>query len=133
MIRTAADTQAIIWFLQLSRQLSAVAKRAMEQTIADGDQIAVSAMSIVEMVFLSERGRIAPAAWASLAATLDSPSSTLVVIPIDRSIAERVRDISRALVTELPDRVIAATAVQLGVPLITSDLRIRASGIATIW
>jgi predicted nucleic acid-binding protein len=33
----------------------------------------------------------------------------------------------------MPDRIIAATALHLGLPLVTRDLRIQASGIPTIW
>lgn len=33
----------------------------------------------------------------------------------------------------LPDRVIAATALQLGLPLVTRDRRLQSAGIQTIW
>jgi PIN domain nuclease of toxin-antitoxin system len=33
----------------------------------------------------------------------------------------------------MPDRVIAATALFHGVPLVTRDAKIRSCGIATIW
>lgn len=36
-------------------------------------------------------------------------------------------------VPDMPDRMIAATALQLGFPLVTTDSAIRASGIPTIW
>ena len=133
MIRAVADTHAAIWFLQSSDRLSNAAARVLDEAVADGDQIAISAMSIVEIIYLSERGRIAPTALADLAAALDSQGATLVVIPMGRVIAEQLQAISRTSVPELPDRVIAATALNLGVPLITSDLHIRASGIATVW
>jgi predicted nucleic acid-binding protein len=41
--------------------------------------------------------------------------------------------IPRADVPDLPDRIIAATAVYLGVPLISRDRAIRASSVETIW
>jgi len=41
--------------------------------------------------------------------------------------------IPRAAIFELPDRIIAAAALYLGVPLITRDLQIRAAGLPTIW
>ncbi|MDP8923470.1 MAG: hypothetical protein M3O34_11410 [Chloroflexota bacterium] len=59
--------------------------------------------------------------------------SLLAVLPVDRAVAEAALLIDRATIPELPDRVIAPTALSLGGPLITSDLRIRASGIATVW
>ena len=33
----------------------------------------------------------------------------------------------------MPDRIIAATALHLGVPVISRDGKIRASTVATIW
>ncbi len=33
----------------------------------------------------------------------------------------------------MPDRIIAATALHLGLPLVTRDHRIRASSVTTIW
>ena len=40
---------------------------------------------------------------------------------------------NRAQVPDMPDRIIAATALSLGLPLVTRDGRIRDSGIRTIW
>jgi predicted nucleic acid-binding protein len=57
----------------------------------------------------------------------------LVEAPVDRSVVLAMRTISRAQVPDLPDRVIAATAVRLGVPLISRDGKIQASGVTTIW
>ena len=47
--------------------------------------------------------------------------------------AVAVRQIDRVAVPELPDRIIAATALHLGVPLLTRDERIRVSGVPTVW
>jgi predicted nucleic acid-binding protein len=44
------------------------------------------------------------------------------------------RDIETcSAVPEMPDRIIAATALYLGVPLVTQDLRIPATSLSTIW
>ena len=53
---------------------------------------------------------------------------------IDLSV-EQVRDfMSLESVAEMHDRIIAGHARQMGVPLVTNDLQIRASGsVATIW
>ena len=39
----------------------------------------------------------------------------------------------QALEGYMPDRIIAATALHLGLPLITRDQRIQSAGIKTIW
>jgi predicted nucleic acid-binding protein len=38
-----------------------------------------------------------------------------------------------SIVPEMPDRIIAATAIHLGVPLVTRDRRLQSAGIQTIW
>jgi PIN domain nuclease of toxin-antitoxin system len=57
----------------------------------------------------------------------------LEIVPLTQSIALAVRQVPREQVPDLPDRVIAATAVHLDVPLISRDRKIRLSNVATIW
>jgi len=80
----------------------------------------------------------------------DSSGSSDWNLKLSQARAENVRDVLRAagipgvefeavhrmprdLVPEMPDRIIAATALRLGLPLITRDRRIAAAGIKTIW
>jgi predicted nucleic acid-binding protein len=44
-----------------------------------------------------------------------------------------MRLVARADVPDMPDRIVAATAVYFGVPVISRDARIRASNVRTIW
>jgi predicted nucleic acid-binding protein len=64
---------------------------------------------------------------------LKDNSSSLVVAPLDAAVAEAMPRIPRAIVSDMPDRIIAATALHLGLPLVTRDLRIHSAGIRTIW
>ena len=41
--------------------------------------------------------------------------------------------VSRDVVPDMPDGIIAATALHLGLPLVTRDQRIQSAGIKTIW
>jgi predicted nucleic acid-binding protein len=59
--------------------------------------------------------------------------ATLVEIPFDRTIAVTMRQIDRSQVPELPDRIVAATALQLGVPVVSRDRKIRSSIVTAIW
>jgi len=61
------------------------------------------------------------------------PDSALGEVPFLAAIAQAMTKIPRSAVPDLPDRMIAATALHLNVPLVTADAQIRASGIATIW
>jgi predicted nucleic acid-binding protein len=41
--------------------------------------------------------------------------------------------VPREQVSDLPDRIIAATALRLGVPLVTRDKKIALSIVETVW
>ena len=80
-----------------------------------------------------EKRRIPESAFRALERALEDPASNLVIAPLDFSVTCGVRMIPREQVPDLPDRVIAAMALALGIPLVTRDGKIRASGIVTIW
>jgi len=61
------------------------------------------------------------------------PDASARVVPLSESIARCVALIPRESVPDMPDRIIAATALQVGVPLVTRDGRIRASGLDVVW
>jgi PIN domain nuclease of toxin-antitoxin system len=54
-------------------------------------------------------------------------------VPLTGAIVDVMRQVPRADVPDLPDRVVAATALHFEVPVISRDGRIRASAIPTIW
>jgi len=66
-------------------------------------------------------------------AKLDAVDAVLVDIPFDRYIAQAMTGIARSKVPDLPDRITAATALYLKVPLISRDRAILVSGLETIW
>lgn len=54
-------------------------------------------------------------------------------VPLTVEIAIHLKRIPQNSVSDVPDRVIAATALLLGLPLATRDGKIRVGGITTIW
>jgi PIN domain nuclease of toxin-antitoxin system len=128
-----ADTHALIWYLLADTQLSTAARDACDEATRLGEPIGVPAISLIEIICLTEKGRIPGAALAKLQRELNSVGSVLAVVPIDQALAFQVQNIDRSIVPEMPDRIIAATALQLGVPLITKDHKIQAAGIKIIW
>jgi PIN domain nuclease of toxin-antitoxin system len=132
MIRAVADTHALIWYVASNPNLSPTARAVMDGAAAALDRITISSTSLVEIVFLMERNRVDPATLDRVLALLDL-DELLVEIPLDRSIVNAMRTVNRAQLPELTDRVIAAMAVHLGVPLISRDRKIQASGVLTIW
>lgn len=127
------DTHAAVWFLLDSRKLSPNALRAIEASEKAGDPVFVPSVSIVEVVYLVERGRLPATALSTLSDALKSDDSALTIVPLDSEVGDAVRRVPRDVVPDMPDRIIAATALHLGLPLVTRDQRIRSAGLETIW
>lgn len=133
MIAPLADTHAIIWYLYNDARLSSIARQKFADTAVQGDLIAISTITMSEIVYLTEKVRIPPGTLARVLVELHRDNALLIDIPCNRTIAETLATINRTAIPAMPDRNIAATAIQLGIPLISSDLRLQSSGIAYIW
>ena len=133
MAAVVADTHAAVWYLLDSKSLSANAQRMMDETIAGGDPVYVSSITLVEVVYLVEKGKLPAVVLDRLTAALSQPDSGFAISPLDFSVALAIRQISRETVPDMPDRIIAATALDLGLPLVTRDSDIRKAGIETVW
>lgn len=127
------DTHAAIWYLRPAKELSPTALQAIRRSISSGRPIYVSAISLVETIFLVEKGRLPVEALQRLEAGIRDSASGLIVAPVDSAVADAVYKVPRASVPDMPDRIIAATALHLGLPLVTRDQRIQSAGIQTIW
>ncbi|HEY6443968.1 MAG TPA: type II toxin-antitoxin system VapC family toxin [Candidatus Acidoferrales bacterium] len=127
------DTHTVLWYLENSKELSAVARTTIEDAIRDARDVHVSAISLVETVYLVERRRLPISALERLRSALNDPNSGLFIASVDGSVADALPNIPRDVVPDMPDRIIAATALHLGLPLVTRDRRLQAAGIQTIW
>lgn len=133
MIRAIADTHALIWYLFDDKRLPVKARRFFDTTAEQGDQIGFSAISMVEIVYLVERGRINPNTLELLFQVLALEGEVLVEVPADRNVAGNLNKVSWESVPDMPDRIIAATALGLDVPVISRDRKIQLSILKTIW
>ena len=133
MIAAVADTHTAIWFLYSDPRLFKGAYALIDKAIADGNSIGVSAITVAEMVYLVEKERIPANNLIGLPAALADPRSVFHPIPLDEAVTLKMVEVSRKDIPDLPDRIIAATAQLLGVPVLSRDSRIRSSAITTIW
>jgi PIN domain nuclease of toxin-antitoxin system len=133
MIQAVADTHTVIWYLFDDPRLSRKAKATIEQAIAKGDQIGFSSITMIEIIYLVEKGRINPETLDRLLTAVEEQDAPLVELPIDRGIARTMRSIPRDVVPDMPDRIIAATAQHYNTSLISRDEKIKISDIQTIW
>ncbi|MFN5835341.1 MAG: type II toxin-antitoxin system VapC family toxin [Pseudanabaena sp.] len=129
-----ADTHTIIWYLRSPEKLSTNAVNALDNALNNGESIFISAISLVEMNYLVEKNRIPTSSLEQLLQLIDDPLVNLVVIPLDTPVAKAFTQISRKIVPEMGDRIIAATALYLGLPLVTKDHKIsNLSNIQIVW
>lgn len=133
MIVAIADTHTAIWYLFSDPHLGRAASTFIDDTVAKGDHIGISAITIVEMVYFLERNRIPANALIDLHAATADPKAVLQYVAVDEGIAIRMAEIPRQDLPDLPDRVIAATALLYSVPVLSRDGRIRSSKIKSIW
>lgn len=135
MSAVVADTHTLLWYINNVPDLSSAALAAMEQAERAGLPIYVSAIVVVELRYLVEKGRdITESDFQSIVTALKDDSSLITFAPLDMEIAEALGQIPRAIVPDMPDRIVAATALVLGLPLVTKDRKIRAlTNLTTIW
>jgi PIN domain nuclease of toxin-antitoxin system len=127
------DTHAVLWYLEDSKELSPAARAAIEDALREGRDVYVSVISVIEAIYLAERNRIPAAALQRLRDALRDPDAGLSIVPVDGFVANALAEIPRSSVPDMPDRIVAATAFHLGVPLVTRDRRLQSAGIETVW
>lgn len=132
MIRAITDTHGLIWHVWDDPRMSARAQAVFDDAATAGEEIGVSSISLVEIIYLAEKHKIDPDTLRRVLGLLDL-GSYLVEVPVDRPLLAAIGSIPRSEVPDMPDRIIAATAIHLGVPLVSRDGKIRASSVVTIW
>src|SRR5215813_13664023 len=96
-----ADTHAIIWYIDSPSDLSPAAATAMDNAADDDTQrIFISAISLIEMQYLTEKGKIKPSILPKILAELDDPKPIIEVVPIDRIVADHLATIPRNIVPD---------------------------------
>ena len=128
-----ADTHALIWYLENSPRLGSQARVTFDACDRGEIQIYVPTICLVEIVYLMEKGRISPEMKSMLDEELKSGESGLVLADLNMDVVDQISNVLRDDIPDLPDRVIAATALALNLPLISRDRKIVLSGLDTIW
>jgi len=133
MAGVVADTHAVLWYIFDDPHLSSFAATVMQTASITGDPIHVPTVCLIEATYLMEKGKVPVVALDRLTTALRSPDSGFRAAPLDLAVALHLRRIPRSTVPDMPDRIIAATAAALSLPLVTRDGRIRAANVTTIW
>lgn len=125
------DTCALVYDSLSPERLTDRASSALEHAAARSE-LACSDISLWELAMLVERGRLDPGTDAETFLGLVIDARALRVLPITPAIA--ALSVRLDLHGDPADRIIAATSVVHGVPLITSDGALRGSAeVDTLW
>jgi PIN domain nuclease of toxin-antitoxin system len=113
------DTHVLHWWSSEPRKVSAAAARALESA----DELAVAAVSWLELAWLAENARISVA--LPVRAWLDGLAAHVRTAPLTPAIAATALSLPESFSADPADRLIYATAIEHGWRLVTKDRRLR--------
>lgn len=126
------DTHVVVWLAFEPSQLSRKARAAIDDARKNGDGLAISDITLLELATLASKGRIR--LDISLESFLREVEARFVVLAISGRACVRALGLPAAYPKDPADRIIGATALVEGLSLLTADHEIRQSrALHTIW
>jgi len=126
------DTHVVVWLAFDQSQLSRNAKAAINDARQNGDGLAISDITLLELTTLSRKARIR--LDISLESFLHEVEARFIVLPISGRACVRALALPATYPNDPADRIIGATAIVEGMSLLTADREIRRSrALRTIW
>ena len=129
------DTHPLIWHLTNDRRLSTQAKSKFVDADTGQCLIWIPGIVLIEMVYLAEKGVIPKILVEHLIGLLNMPGLSYQVAHLNQSTAiTMLNHVPWSAVPELADRIVTATAYQLGTSVISKDEKIQTSNLVPcIW
>ena len=126
------DTHVVIWLADDVTRISKKAEAAIVRARQDGDGLAISAVTLLELAMLFSKGRIQ--LKISLESFMSNVEARFLVLPITGRICVQAFDLPTNYPKDPVDRIIGATAMVEGLALVTADRAIRNSRVLpTVW
>jgi PIN domain nuclease of toxin-antitoxin system len=125
------DTHVVVWLALEPSKLSKRAKEAIRAARIQGG-LAIAAISLLELAWLAENGRVETT--LSVESFVRQCACKMTVLHITPEIAARAVSFPDSYPKDPQDRLIGATALVEGIPLVTHEKMIKKSGmIPIIW
>ncbi len=126
------DTHIVVWLAFDQAKLSKSARTAINDARKNGEGLAISDITLLELATLSSKGRIR--LDISLESFLREVEARFIVLPISGRTCVCAVGLPDAYPKDPADRIIGATALVEGLSLLTADRDIRRSrSLHTIW
>ena len=126
------DTHVVVWLALQPKKISKKARTAIEDARRIGQGIAISDIALLEISILERKARIR--LNSSLETFLSEIEARFIVLPITGRICVREVSLPATYPNDPADRIIGATALVEGIPLITADAGIhRSKAVRTVW
>ena len=127
------DTHAWIWFISNPENLSKRAEKAVNNAVKD-KSVLISSISAWELALLVEKKRLKLTLEVTDWIAKSESLPFIQFVPVTNSIAVKSVNLPLPLHPDPADRIIIATALSVGAPLVTKDNKLLTySFIKTIW
>jgi len=126
------DSHVLVWLTSSPARLSANGAAAIHEARERGEGIAISAVTLAELAFLTVRNRLQ--LEFTLEELLTDLEARFVVLPITARVCARAAELGPRFPKDPADRIIAGTALVEGRSLITADRAIiKSRALPIIW